>query len=242
MRVVAVIQARMSSERLPGKVLRSIAGRSALAWCVEAASSVSLVDEVVVATSSDPSDDAIVRECQRLGTLVYRGNLQDVLQRMVDVALEYRADAIVRLTADCPLLDPSLVAQCVAVMRADPSLDLVSNCIVRRFPRGLDVEVISREALLRCEQEATGYHREHVTTWLLEADPRKRAVALSSLADNSDLRLTVDTWEDLAVVERVAGALGLGPHSVDVLVSWLRSHPEVGKINSHVRQKGVVNG
>jgi len=232
----------MSSERLPGKVLRNLAGRSTLAWCVEAASSVSLIDEVVVATSSDSSDDSVALECQRVGTRVYRGSLRDVLQRIIDVGIEYRADAIVRLTADCPLLDPSLVAQCVAVMRADPSLDLVSNCIVRTFPRGLDVEVVSMQALLRCGQEATGYHREHVTTWLLESDPQIKAVALASLVDDSDLRLTVDTLEDLAVVKRVVGALGRGPHSVDALVRWLRSHPEVASINAHVRQRDARNG
>src|SRR5687768_7109147 len=126
-RVNAVIQARLSSTRLPGKVLRPLGGRSVLSWVIRAAQETHNLDTVILATSDDPTDDPVADEAASCGAVVVRGPLDDVLARYVKAVREHPCDAVVRLTADCPLHDPAVIAQVVAVWRADPTLDHVSN-------------------------------------------------------------------------------------------------------------------
>ena len=213
-----------------------------LGWCVRAARSSHLVDEVVVATSTDPSDDYTAAECARLDVECVRGDLTDLTARYAATARAHPAEAYVRLTADCPLLDPELIDECVAVMRAGGDIDLVSNCIERTYPRGLDVEVISAPALERVDAEATDFHRVHVTTWITDTPSGMAVVGVTNQTDNSDLRVTVDYPEDLDLVQRVA--LALGPEVIPYreVVGFLRSHPEVVAINAGVRQKGLEEG
>ena len=240
--MVAVIQARAGSARLPGKVLAPLGDSTGLGWCVRAARSSDLVDDVVVATSTDPSDDATAAECVRLDVACVRGDLTDLTARYAAAARAHPADAYVRLTADCPLLDPELIDECVAVMRARNDVDLVSNCIERTYPRGLDVEVISAQALKRVDAEATDFHRVHVTTWITDIPSGMAVVGVADGTDNSDLRVTVDYPEDLDLVQRVA--LALGPEIIPYreVVGFLRAHPDVVAINAGVRQKEISEG
>lgn len=136
MRVVAVIQARMGSGRLPGKVLIPLGGRPVLDWVVRAARSATEVDEVVIATSTSSADDEIAFAGARLGCRVVRGSEEDVLSRFVLAADASEADAIVRLTADCPLLDPALIDQVVRTWSRDPALGYVSTTLIRTLPEG----------------------------------------------------------------------------------------------------------
>src|ERR1700754_2696169 len=163
-RVNAVIQARLSSTRLPGKVLRPLAGRSVLSWVVRAAAHTAEIGTVIVATSVDAGDDAVAEEAVRAGAEVVRGPLDDVLARYELAAQTHPCDAVVRLTADCPLHDPSLIAQVAGVWLADPGLQYVSNVLVRTLPRGFDVELVRRDVLAEQYETATGAHREHVTS------------------------------------------------------------------------------
>src|SRR5690606_5190889 len=160
MRVVGIIQARMGSQRLPGKVLRPLRGRSVLGWVVRAAQESRGLDELAVATTDRPEDDAVVAECARLGVRCFRGDRGDVLSRFITALDAIDADtgpfdAVMRFTADCPLLDPALIATALRVFRAEPGLDYLSTSLTRVLPRGLDVEIASAAALRRAHALAT---------------------------------------------------------------------------------------
>ena len=156
LRVLAVVQARAGSSRLPGKVLRPLGGTPVLGWVVRAARAAAGIDDVVVATSVDPVDDAVEEAGRALGVPVVRGSEDDVLSRFLLAVEQHPCDAVVRLTADCPLLDPALIGQVVALWRAAPEQDYVATTLVRTLPRGLDVELATADALRRVAATATG--------------------------------------------------------------------------------------
>jgi spore coat polysaccharide biosynthesis protein SpsF len=238
--VNAVIQARSSSTRLPGKVLRPLAGRSVLGWVVRAAAAAPGVDEVVVATSSDPSDDAVAAEAARCGAAVVRGPLDDVLGRFAVALREHPADAVIRLTADCPLLDPALIGQLAALWRAQPSLDYVSTTLVRTLPRGFDAELVRAAVLQEQVATATGADREHVTSGIYTQPSRYACtgVVVSPAAD--DLRVTLDTAEDWDLLSAIVAELGDGAGDWRAVVALLRSRPDLVALNAHVEQKKVA--
>lgn len=240
--VVGVIQARMGSTRLPGKVLTPLAGRSILGWVVRAVRESRCVDELVVATTTEPADDAVVDECARLAVAAARGPVDDVLTRFLDATRPWKPDAVARFTADCPLLDPSLVAMAVAAWRAAPWLDYVSTAMPRCVPRGMDVEVVRAEALRTVAATATGHHRTHVTSGIYTDPRRYQLLGLRLRPDASDLRVTVDTRADLQLVETVVAAHGDRPASLSELVAFLRSRPDVVALNAHVEQKALEAG
>ena len=237
--VNAVIQARSSSTRLPGKVLRPLAGRSVLGWVVRAAAAAPGVDQVVVATSSDASDDDVAVEAARCGALVVRGPLDDVLERFGLALREHPADAVIRLTADCPLLDPALIGQLAALWRAQPSLDYVSTTLVRTLPRGFDAELVRAEVLLEQVSSAVGAHREHVTSGIYSQPTRYACagVVVSPAAD--DLRVTLDTAEDWELLSALVAELGDRAGDWRAVVALLRARPDLVALNAHVEQKKV---
>ncbi|HEV7649575.1 MAG TPA: spore coat protein [Actinophytocola sp.] len=236
-RVNAVIQARLSSTRLPGKVLRPLAGRSVLSWVIRAAAHTAEIGTVIVATSSAPDDDAVADEAARAGAEVVRGPLDDVLARYELAADSHPCDAVVRLTADCPLHDPSLIAQVAGVWLADPGLHYVSNVLVRTLPRGFDVELVRRDVLAEQYATATGVHREHVTSGIYTRPEVYRCAGVVSGQDDSDLRVTLDTEQDAAVLDGVVGSLGDGVGRWREVVALLRSRPDLAALNAEVVQK-----
>jgi len=240
--VTAVIQARLSSTRLPGKVLRPLGGRSVLGWVVRAASVAPGVDRVVVATSVDSSDDPIAAESLQLGVPVVRGSLDDVLDRFGEAVRRDPCDAVVRLTADCPLIDPTLLAQVVALWRADPTLDYVSNTLVRTLPRGLDVALIRRAVLDEQVAHATGVDRVHVTSGLYTDPERYRCAGVVVRPDAADLRVTLDTEEDAALLDGLVAELGDRPPAWRDVVAVLRARPDLVARNAAVVQKPVAAG
>ena len=238
MRVVAIVQARMGSSRLPGKVLADLCGDTMLARVVARLRAASRIDDIVIATSTAAADAAIVREAARLGVACYCGPEQDVLTRFVGAAQRARADSIVRVTADCPLLDPGVVDDVVAALYA--GADYASNTIRRTFPRGLDVEALHRDTLeLVALLGDTLAAREHVTSLVMDQPQLFRVRQVLGARDDSDLRWTVDTAEDLAFVRALSSLLGLGNHILPYgeLVQSVRARPELRKINAHVRQR-----
>ncbi|QRP45824.1 cytidylyltransferase domain-containing protein [Amycolatopsis sp. FDAARGOS 1241] len=235
--VNAVIQARSSSTRLPGKVLRPLAGRSVLGWVVRAAAAAPGVDRVVVATSDAADDDAVAAEASRCGALVARGPLDDVVARF-GVALEqYPADAVVRLTADCPLLDPALIGRLTAVWRAEPALDYVSTTLVRTLPRGFDAELVRAAVLAEQVAVAQGPDREHVTSGIYRQPLRYTCTGVVVTPPADDLRVTLDTPEDWELIAAVVDALGDQPASWQAVVALLRARPDLVALNEHVEQK-----
>ncbi|MFI9589565.1 cytidylyltransferase domain-containing protein [Nonomuraea sp. NPDC052265] len=239
MRIVGIIQARMGSTRLPGKVLRDLGGRSVLGWVVRAARESGALDDLVVATTTQAADDAVAAECDRLGVACHRGPVDDVLTRFMEALAGRGAEAVMRFTADCPLLDPAVIREAALVFRAVPGLDYVSTSLGGSLPRGLDVEIVGRAALERADAEATGFHRTHVTSYVYAHPGESRLLGLTPqpMAAADDLRVTLDTDDDWRLVARVVEELGDACVPVRTLVSWLRARPEVCELNAHVRQK-----
>ncbi|MBN9736541.1 acylneuraminate cytidylyltransferase [Pseudonocardia sp. Ae168_Ps1] len=241
MRINAVIQARTGSSRLPGKVLRDLGGRPVLDRVVTAARTAPGVDEVVVATSTATGDDAVADRAAELGVRVVRGSEDDVLDRFVRAADEHPCDAVVRLTADCPLLDPELIGLVAATWRNAPEHDYVASTLVRTLPRGLDVELATVAALRDLATTATGHDRIHVTSGLYADPERFRCLGIVVAPAANDLRVTLDTADDLQALQGLVELLGDRTDWRSV-VSVLRSHPELVALNAHVRQKSLAEG
>ncbi len=202
--VAIVVQARMSSRRLPKKVLAPLAGAPSLVRMMERVQRVRGADFVVVATSLEGSDDPIEATCRAHGIEVSRGSLDDVLARMDDAAPEDHD--VVRLTADCPLIDPTLVDLCLQRFHAAPEAGYVTNAVERTYPDGFDVEVVRREWLKRARAEATDtYDREHVLPWVRRHAPR---VDVTQPVDLAAVRLTLDEPEDYRIIAAIYDALG----------------------------------
>lgn len=237
--VLAIVQARMSSSRLPGKVLAPIAGQPMLLRQVERLARAQGVDEIVVATSTEPDDDLIADTCQRAGIACHRGPLEDVLARFAQAASTHAADVILRLTADCPLTDPVVVDKLIQLMRTG-DYDYASNTLDRTWPHGLDVEAMTRDALSAANNEATDpYDREHVTPFLYRRPERFRLGALTGTPDHSAIRLTVDYPEDLRVITHVYDALypQNDAFTTDDVLAYLEANPDIGELNNlHVNR------
>jgi spore coat polysaccharide biosynthesis protein SpsF len=207
--ILAVLQARMSSTRLPGKVMRPLAGEPMIGRQIERLRRAASLDRLVVATSTGAEDDPLAAYCEGLGAPVFRGPLDDVLGRFAAAAEAFGpAEAVVRLTADCPLADPEVVDEVVRTHLASGA-DYTSNVLPNRtFPKGLDVEAVRTEALLSAAREAADpYEREHVTPFLYRRPERFRIASVERSPSLADLRWTVDTPEDYAFVCRVYDAL-----------------------------------
>jgi len=241
-RVIAVIQARTGSSRLPAKVLRPLGGSTVLGWVVRAAQMAQGVEDVVVATSEAEDDDRVAAAAKDLGVPVVRGSEDDVLSRFLQAVDEHPCDAVVRLTADCPLMDPMLVGQVVAAWRADPSVDYIATTLVRNLPRGLDVEIATVDALRGVSATATGYHRTHVTSGIYAAPERFRLAGLVFTPASNDLRVTLDTPEDAALIEAIVAELGSGPLPWRSVVALLRARPDLVALNAEIRQKRLEEG
>jgi len=213
-----------------------------LEWVVRAARAAGKVDEVIVATSTTAGDDAVADLGESLGALVVRGSEDDVLSRFVAALDAYPADALVRLTADCPLLDPSLINAVAGAWSAAPTVDYVSTVLVRSLPRGMDVELVTAGALRAVDRIAVGHDRVHVTS-AVYADPTAyRLLGLSVVPAANDLRVTLDTAEDLALLRALVAELpDEPPHWRDV-VAILRARPDLVAINSGVVQKPIEAG
>lgn len=242
MKRVIIIQARMTSTRLPGKILTDLAGQPMLVQQLRRLKRCRLADEIVVATTTNAGDDPVIKIARAENVRWYRGSESDVLLRYVDAARESRAELVVRVTADCPLIDPEQTDRVIAALdeRAG-ECDYASNVMRRTLPRGLDTEALFRDTLERLHRLAkSNPAREHVTYFLTVERPDlfvTHGVAASE--DNSDLRWTVDTDEDLSMIRRVYAELRLGEQFLPygAVLTHVRSNPEIAAMNSQVVQK-----
>ncbi len=236
-----ILQARMGSTRLPGKVLRLVAGRPLLEWCLLRLSSSQQCRRVIVATSTSPQDDAIAAFCDHRQVPCFRGSEEDVLQRYYDAARCYHVDPVIRVTADCPLIDADILDD---MLRAyfTRQVDYLSNTLRRTFPRGYDLEIFSFAALQSAQQQAQQpYEREHVTPFLYQHPQQFKLAGYENAFDASPVRVTVDTAEDLQVVEEIYQyflQIGRGHHfTLPELVALWSSRPQLAALNQHIRQK-----
>lgn len=240
MRIVAIVQARMGSTRLPGKVMKDLAGKTVLARVVERARRSSEIGEVVIATTHQRDDDVIVDECRSLAVRVFRGEVHDVLDRYYRAAKEARAEAIVRITSDCPLIEAEITDATIrAFLQRRP--DYASNVLERTFPRGLDTEIMSWDALARTWQEAEQlYEREHVTPYIYENAQKFTLHSVKGETDLSGHRWTLDEPADLAFLRAVYEKLGgNGGFSWQDVLGLLEREPGLMVLNRHVSQKAL---
>jgi len=243
LKVVAIIQARMGSTRLPGKVLKDLEGETVLARVVTRLQRTRLIDEVLVATTDLAPDDAIVAECRKCSVAVSRGDQDDVLDRYFRAAQLAKADVVVRVTSDCPLIDPEVTDKTVAAF-LESKPDYASNVMVRSYPRGLDTEVMTARALGRAWQEARKrYEREHVTPYIFEHPAEFKLLSVTGEEDHSSHRWTVDTPEDLEFVQAVYARL-----KDNAIFGWcdvldvLKREPALMELNRCIEQKAFHEG
>ena len=242
LRTVCIIQARMGSTRLPGKVLLPLVGRAVLALVLERLSMCRSLSKIVVATSDDPSDDVLVQWCLDQDILVFRGSLNDVLDRYYQCALSHQAEAVVRITADCPALDPTIVDEVVQGFQAG-AYDLFY--LGGEFPDGLDCAVFSFSALQRAWRDAKlPSEREHVGPYVVNHPEWFRIGQLEKFKGLAHHRWTLDEPRDLAFLQSVFERLqrpNFRPFSTQDLLNLLDREPELFQANEGiVRNEGLI--
>jgi spore coat polysaccharide biosynthesis protein SpsF len=236
--VVAIIQARMGSTRLPGKVLEKVNGVPLLKIMLDRVALSKRINQVVIATSTLANDDQIVEFCRNEGVEVFRGSEEDVLSRYFECATEYGATTVVRLTSDCPLIDPDVIDDVVKLFESS-GVDFAANTLPpdkTTFPDGSDVEVFSYSALSRANREAEELsHREHVTCYFWR-DPTLnfKIQQLQNSDDWSKYRFTVDYPEDLEVIKQILTNQSKSKYTLGLaeIVKFLEDRPEVYDLNS----------
>jgi len=237
--IVAIVQARMGATRLPGKVLKEIGGTSILEFQVDRIRRSGLVEEVVVATSCEPQDQEIVEHCKFHGINWFVGSENDVLSRYHDCAVERSASTVVRVTADCPFIDPAIIDQVIS-LRQESGADFAANTVppeTSDWPDGSDVEVFSMQALSEAQREVTTYEeREHVTFffWKNINRNRFRTVQLPNSEDWSKYRFTLDYPEDYEVVVKVFSELRRRRQFgyANEVIQVLKDHPRIAALNA----------
>jgi len=240
--VVAIIQARMGSSRLPGKVLKDIGGQPMLFREVLRARRAQTIGQVVVATTTEEGDEPIAAFCISKGIPCFRGDPYDVLDRYYQAARVYDAHMVVRLTGDCPVIDPGEIDRTVDTF-IKAGVDFAANRLPppwkRTTPIGLDTEVVTFKSLQRAWQEAEAkYAREHVMPYLYEEQGRFNTLLVDHDPDLGHLRLTVDTPEDLELIRRIYDHFGnTGDFSLDEILSLLEKKPDLMAINAGVAHK-----
>lgn len=241
-KVVAIVQARMGSTRLPGKVMCDLLGKPMIVHEIERILRSKRIDSVVIATTNLSADNVIVQLCKDQGWYWYRGDEQDVLDRFYRAAKAFGADIIVRLTADCPLIDPSVIDLVIGEFCQNyPRTDYASNVFPERtFPRGLDTEVVTMDALERSwRNEIDPALREHVTQHIVKNSGNFRISCVTNDRDFSEMRWTVDTPEDFRFVREVYSHFGHNNFSWSDVLDLISKKPELSMINQNIRQKEV---
>ena len=236
---MAIIQARMTSTRLPGKVMMNVLGRPILSFQLERASRVSAIDKIVIATTKNESDEPIVEFGKTKGFSVFRGSEPDVLSRYQEAATKYEADVIIRLTADCPIIDPDVISLVIKRFNEPKQhYDYVTNAIPRSYPAGLDIECFSRSALEIAANEAIDdYDREHVTPFFYRHPERFKLLSVVCEKNLAHERWTLDELPDFVLIRRIIETLYIRKPEfrMDDVIKLLDTHPDWRKINQLVK-------
>jgi spore coat polysaccharide biosynthesis protein SpsF (cytidylyltransferase family) len=238
MKIVAIIQARIGSTRLPAKVLKDLCGKPVLWHVVSRVKSSTAISDVMVATTVNPIDDAIAQFCQQNGVMCSRGSESDVLDRYFQAARAVRADHIVRITSDCPLIDPRVIDQTIH-LHLRTQADYTSNTMIETYPDGEDVEVFTFASLQKAHTEAALLsEREHVTPYIKNHRTLFKLQDLAHIPDLSAKRWTLDDPEDYTFVKAVYDALYMNDpmFSMDDVLLYIAHHPEIERLNAHIQR------
>lgn len=243
MKIGAIIQARMGSTRLPEKVMKNLQGKTVLDHVIERVKQSKLIDEIIIATTTHERDAVIESEALRCGVKAFRGSEDDVLSRYYYAAKENNLDVVVRITSDCPLIDPIVLDEIIDFY-LENNYEIVSNAssdlLTRTYPRGLDTEVFSFKVLEHAFDHAEEkYQREHVTPFIYENT--NQAFYYKNSVDYSKYRWTLDTDEDLELISKVYGHLYHGVHDfyLSDIVKLFEKMPDLYGINAHIEQKKI---
>ena len=245
-KVVCIIQARMGSTRLPEKVMKKIKGKSILFYVIERVKQTSLINQIVIATTTNKQDDVIVKEAERLNVKWFQGSEQDVLSRYYHAAKKNDADVIVRITSDCPLIDPQITDEIISYYLKNDDYSLVTNAgpdiEKRTFPRGLDTEVFSFGVLEETFNNANErYQREHVTPFIYE-NPEKFKVFFikaEGKLKRPDIRITLDTKQDFELISKIINHFDTIDFNTEDVINFLENKPKLLEINKDVKQKSL---
>jgi len=245
LKVAAIVQARFGSTRLPGKILKAISHKPMLWHIVDRLSHSRLIDQIIVATTNLSEDDQVQEFCELNNILFYRGSPEDVLSRYYTAADVNKADIVVRITSDCPVIDPIIVDRMLEKFFAEnqlSNLDYLSNVLPRTFPRGLDTEIFSFNALAKAHHEATQrYEREHVTPYIYNHPEKFTIKNFTNEKDYSFHRWTVDTQEDFLLIEKVYDSLYNKKRLFffEDILKLFEERPDLININQNVQQKKI---
>jgi spore coat polysaccharide biosynthesis protein SpsF len=243
MSIAVIIQARMGSNRLPGKVMKMIKGKTIIEHIIDRVKCCSMVDDIIIATTTNIQDDLIVEETIRLGQKIFRGSEQDVLSRYYNAATKYQSDIILRITSDCPLIDPILIDQMIIKyidLNKTKTIDYLSNKIKPTYPRGLDVEIFSYKTLEKTFIEAIkDYEREHVTPYIYLNPEKFNMYSYENNMDFSYLRWTLDTKEDFELIKIIYDELYISDKIFEFkeVLKLVNDNPSYVEINKHIKQK-----
>lgn len=237
-RISIITQARMTSSRLPGKILLEAGGKTMLQHHIDRLTP--LHHPIIIATTKNASDDAVAVFAHSTGLACYRGNEHDVLSRFFEANEHYPADIIVRVTSDCPLIDAQLIQQGINMYLAlNDNRCYVSNCFPRTYARGFDFEIFSATMLREAQLQATSQHdREHVTPFMREHHA-KRMHNVAQIANHGALRITLDTPEDFRLLTLLIDTTSALQMNYQDIEKTLLDHPEWIAINAHIEQKKV---
>lgn len=241
MRIVAIIQARVSSTRLPGKILLPLGEDNVLGHVVYRVRLAKKISDIVIATSVKSVDDSIAGFCLIREYACYRGSETDVLSRYYYAAKQFDADIIIRITSDCPLIDPVLLDEMIdCYLKAQP-IDYLSNTFLRTYPRGLDIEIFNFSSLEKSYFNAKmAYEREHVTAYI-QSNPREFKLENYKIDKNySHYRWTLDTLEDYRFFLELSKHTNLLGNNMHDIIACLEDNQDLGLINHHVMQKSEI--
>jgi spore coat polysaccharide biosynthesis protein SpsF len=241
MKTVIIVQARMTSTRLPGKVLKKVLDKPLLEYQIERLRRVKLADEIVIATTANDTDQPILELCDRLSIPYYQGSEEDVLARYHEAAKMHQANVVVRVTSDCPLIDPEVIDKVIKFyIDHQTKYDYVSSSLEGSYPRGMDTEVFSFSTLHQAFLKATAQpDREHVTSFIHKQPERYRLSQVAYSENQSYYRWTVDTPEDFELIQRIIEALypQIPQFTLEDCLSLLKKHPDWSLLNAHIEQK-----
>jgi len=242
--VIAIIQARMGSTRLPGKALKKILDKTLIEWIRYRLSFCKEVDRIVLSTSESKDNDPLAKHAEEIGLDCFRGSETDLVKRILETARKFKADAIIRVTGDCPLVDPALVDKLVKIYRDRKNLDYITNILPPTFPDGIDIEIISTKTLERLDREVKDpLYREWITTTIMENPDKFNVLNISNEENLFHLRLTVDYPEDFELVEEIFKKLYKegSIFGLREILELFKKEPELIKINEKWVDKNVVN-
>lgn len=243
MKVVCLVQARVGSTRLPGKILKEICGKTILHHEIDRLKKCKEIDEIVIATTDKEDDDKIVNEAKKLSVKYFRGSENDVLSRFYYAAKENNADIIVRVTSDCPCIDFEILDKMLIYFKEkykEKQVDYLSNTIKRTYPRGYDIEIFTFSALEKSYINAKKeYEREHVTPYIYDKTNNFLKLPFENKEDYSEYRVTLDTIEDFIVIKNIFENLYYkNPYfKLNDVVQYLNNNLHIVDINKHIEQK-----